>query len=154
MKRLIFLMLALSVGLMTVNAQTNQELLEAYRNGTLSQSQIENLKKENENKSKNVRRTRQVNVTATNKNEQTEESADLTNMPADPRSGLLATRRGDIDTAAYATVAQRNAASRRIYGHDLFTNKALTFEPNLNIATPDNYVLGPGDEVIIDVWGD
>ena len=74
-----------------------------------------------------------MNVTATNKNEQTEESADLTNMPADPRSGLLATRRGDIDTAAYATVAQRNAASRRIYGHDLFTNKALTFEPNLSL---------------------
>lgn len=29
----------------------------------------------------------------------------------------------------------------------------LTFEPQLNIATPDNYLLGPGDEVIIDIWG-
>ena len=47
-------MLALSVGIFAVNAQSNQELLEAYRNGTLSQSQIENLKKENENKNKNV----------------------------------------------------------------------------------------------------
>ena len=45
-------------------------------------------------------------------------------------------------------------APRRIFGHDLFTNSRLTFEPNLSIATPDNYVLGPGDEVIIDVWGD
>ena len=44
--------------------------------------------------------------------------------------------------------------SSRIFGHDLFTNSKLTFEPNLSIATPDNYVLGPGDEVIIDVWGD
>ncbi len=42
---------------------------------------------------------------------------------------------------------------RRIYGHDLFTGSALTFEPNENLATPSNYKLGPGDEVIIDIWG-
>ncbi len=41
-----------------------------------------------------------------------------------------------------------------IFGHNIFNQKSLTFEPNLNIATPENYVLGPGDEVIIDVWGD
>ena len=69
MKRLIFLMLAFVVGVSVASAQSNQELLEAYRNGTLSQSQIENLKKENESQNKNVRRTRQVNVTATNKSE-------------------------------------------------------------------------------------
>ena len=82
MKRLIFLMFAFVMGLSVVSAQSNQELLEAYRNGTLSQSQIENLKKENESQNKNVRRTRQVNVTATNKSEQTQVSADLTNVPA------------------------------------------------------------------------
>lgn len=41
----------------------------------------------------------------------------------------------------------------QIFGHNIFTNKNLTFEPNINIATPANYRLGPGDEVIIDVWG-
>ncbi|KAA6343361.1 capsule biosynthesis protein [termite gut metagenome] len=41
-----------------------------------------------------------------------------------------------------------------IFGHNIFTNKNLTFEPNNNLATPDNYILGPGDEVIINVWGD
>ena len=41
----------------------------------------------------------------------------------------------------------------RIYGHDLFDNPNLTFEPNINVATPSSYILGPGDEVIIDVWG-
>ncbi|WP_251619733.1 SLBB domain-containing protein [Odoribacter lunatus] len=41
----------------------------------------------------------------------------------------------------------------QIFGRDVFNNNLLTFEPQLNIATPDNYVLGPGDEVIIDVWG-
>ena len=41
----------------------------------------------------------------------------------------------------------------RIFGRDIFNNKQLTFEPNLNIATPENYVLGPGDEIIVDIWG-
>lgn len=40
-----------------------------------------------------------------------------------------------------------------VFGRNLFSNKNLTFEPNLNIPTPDNYKLGPGDEVIIDIWG-
>ena len=40
-----------------------------------------------------------------------------------------------------------------IYGHDLFSSATLTFEPNQNAATPEDYVLGPGDEIIIDIWG-
>lgn len=43
--------------------------------------------------------------------------------------------------------------TKQIFGHNIFTNKNLTFEPNVNIATPVNYRLGAGDEVIIDVWG-
>lgn len=42
---------------------------------------------------------------------------------------------------------------KTIYGHDVFNSRALTFEPNSNMATPQNYRLGPGDEVIIDIWG-
>jgi len=41
----------------------------------------------------------------------------------------------------------------RVYGRDIFDTKNLTFEPSLNLATPPNYRLGPGDEVIIDIWG-
>ena len=40
-----------------------------------------------------------------------------------------------------------------IYGHNIFNSKTLSFEPNINSATPDNYKLGPGDELIIDIWG-
>ena len=42
---------------------------------------------------------------------------------------------------------------KKIFGRNIFSNKQLSFEPNLNIATPANYRLGPGDEVIIDIWG-
>lgn len=41
-----------------------------------------------------------------------------------------------------------------VFGRNIFNNKSLTFEPNLYIATPENYILGPGDDVIIDIWGD
>ena len=43
--------------------------------------------------------------------------------------------------------------TKKIFGRNIFNNKQLSFEPNLNIATPANYRLGAGDEVIIDIWG-
>ena len=42
---------------------------------------------------------------------------------------------------------------RKIFGHDVFNNKYLTFESSMNLATPQNYRLGPGDDVNIDIWG-
>ena len=42
---------------------------------------------------------------------------------------------------------------RKIFGHDIFNNKNLTFESSMNLATPQNYILGPGDEVNVDIWG-
>jgi len=42
---------------------------------------------------------------------------------------------------------------RQIFGHDVFNNKNLTFESSMNLATPQNYRLGPGDVVNIDIWG-
>ncbi len=42
---------------------------------------------------------------------------------------------------------------KKIFGHDIFNNKKLTFESSMNIATPANYTLGPGDNVFIDIYG-
>ena len=42
---------------------------------------------------------------------------------------------------------------KEIFGHDIFRNEKLSFEPNMNIATPASYILGPGDEVLIDIYG-
>ena len=44
-------------------------------------------------------------------------------------------------------------SARQIFGHNLFRNTNLSFEPSANLATPISYRLGPGDEVIIDIWG-
>ena len=47
----------------------------------------------------------------------------------------------------------RMPSSERIYGQDLFARGSLTFAPNMNMPTPRNYILGPGDEIMIDIWG-
>lgn len=58
----------------------------------------------------------------------------------------------DVDRAVDEG-AKGKVAARQIYGHKVFNSRALTFEPSDNLATPQNYRLGPGDEVIIDIWG-
>lgn len=42
---------------------------------------------------------------------------------------------------------------RKVFGRDIFNKEDLTFEPVMNIATPQNYVVGPGDEVKVDIYG-
>ena len=41
----------------------------------------------------------------------------------------------------------------KVFGRDIFYSSNLTFEPSINIATPTDYRLGPGDQVVIEVWG-
>ena len=48
--------------------------------------------------------------------------------------------------------AEKNMADM-VFGRNIFTNDKLSFEPNTNVATPENYRLGSGDEIIIDIWG-
>ena len=48
---------------------------------------------------------------------------------------------------------EKQMKKKQVFGRDIFNNQELSFEPNMNIATPQNYRLGPGDAVIIDVYG-
>lgn len=45
------------------------------------------------------------------------------------------------------------AREDQVFGRNIFNTRNLTLEPSVNLATPSNYRLGPGDEVIIDIWG-
>jgi protein involved in polysaccharide export with SLBB domain len=47
----------------------------------------------------------------------------------------------------------KNDTRSKIFGYSLFNTRNLTFEPSVNIPTPADYQLGPGDELIIDIWG-
>ncbi len=59
------------------------------------------------------------------------------------------------DTATmYKQLIERlSRDKKKVFGRDIFNKRNLSFEPNMNIATPRNYVLGPGDAVYIDVYG-
>ena len=48
---------------------------------------------------------------------------------------------------------EEGKSGKKVFGRDIFNNEELSFEPNMNIATPDNYVLGAGDAVLIDIYG-
>lgn len=86
------------------------------------------------------------------------------------RAGKLKSAEAVIDAqtgakgreSAYEETAQQPGNARQtasetgssmIFGHDIFSGRTLTFEPNENVATPSNYVLGPGDRIVIDLWG-
>lgn len=58
-----------------------------------------------------------------------------------------------VESDVQATSTTNEGTGKRVFGRDIFNNRNLTFEPNMNIATPQNYVLGPGDQVIVDIYG-
>ncbi len=64
--------------------------------------------------------------------------------------GALSTDAGDIDAVSMEIA---NPGAKSVFGRNIFTTGGLTFAPSANLPTPVNYVLGPGDEVIIDIWG-
>ena len=52
-----------------------------------------------------------------------------------------------------ARISENLQESVQVFGRNIFNTRNLTFEPSVNLATPPNYRLGPGDEVVIDIWG-
>jgi len=52
-----------------------------------------------------------------------------------------------------ATSVGEVSDQEKVFGRNIFNNKNLSFSPNVNIPTPLDYRLGPGDEVIINIWG-
>lgn len=195
MKKLITSLLLLVAFAVPSVAQSQQDLINAYRNGTLTQSQIDDLKKQQQYN--DVNRNRQVTnqaATVNNQNQQMSQTYQNGNIGEDGQMILMQQpEKSRINTsdpryiefmrlqrslsdpyrgekAILADMQKRdsmlllmpelndvvtgNVTSPRIFGQDIFSRGQMSFEPNLNIATPDNYVLGPGDEVIVDVWGD
>lgn len=57
------------------------------------------------------------------------------------------------DSLQYYDYSDEAATTKKVFGRDIFNSKELTFEPEMNIATPADYILGPGDAVFVDVFG-
>lgn len=117
---------------------TEQQIEAIARQQGMSESQIMKLRKR-------VEQLRQLPQAGTRI--QSEQTRIGRQGPLESEGGLFGktpyTREGDSLTDE----------QKRIFGYDLFQRENLTFAPNLNIPTPDNYILGPGDEIVLDLWG-
>jgi protein involved in polysaccharide export with SLBB domain len=69
------------------------------------------------------------------------------------QAGLTTQQSGDMSLFPEVDEQDLKPTSKKVFGRDIFNSKNLSFEPQMNIATPQNYVLGPGDQLIIDIYG-
>lgn len=129
-----------------VTKEQLMQLKETYENGTLNLKQKEVLPEN---------RLRQIPVKEERK------TTDRRYLKEDEMTGASLFE-GNKETIAFIDSVgyemgvprpEKKTEQKTVFGRDIFNNEMLTFEPLLNMATPDNYLLGPGDEVIIDIWG-
>lgn len=80
-----------------------------------------------------------------------EVKADRTVRPNQTAGSLTAQQGGAF--ASMPEPANQASMGKKVFGRDIFNSTNLSFEPQMNIATPQNYVLGPGDQLIIDIYG-
>jgi len=72
---------------------------------------------------------------------------------ASPGSVTVQSTETDREVFSVKAYAAASATARKLFGFNLFNSDNLTFEPSVNIPTPRNYVMGIGDEIVINVWG-
>lgn len=60
---------------------------------------------------------------------------------------------GNSSSFGHSGLNAKDFKRSNLFGFDFFSNPNITFAPNLNLATPSSYQLGPGDELLIDIWG-
>ncbi len=90
-----------------------------------------------------------INRTRTNNDAGTQPTMQLAGGDELPPDAL-----GDEEDDEKMKASRRGGGySNQIFGRNIFNNPNLTFAPNMNIATPQNYVLGPGDVLVVDVYG-
>jgi protein involved in polysaccharide export with SLBB domain len=70
----------------------------------------------------------------------------------DPEMNLTDSKLDEISDGI-GTSTLKDSTESEVFGRNIFNANNLTFNPSVNIPTPIDYRLGPGDEVIIDVWG-
>ena len=139
-----FLFFSIHLSAQMSDQQVIQELRK-YENSGMSQQQILiELNKKGISASQ-LQRLRQ----------QYENQKDVTNTAVesnyDPSENTF---RDTSEVPVITAQTPQTAPEERVYGQNFFSSGNLTFAPNMNMPTPANYVLGSGDELIIDVWGD
>lgn len=82
--------------------------------------------------------------------ELTSQNMDLTDGSQEKAQSQYVQVQRNIDEHAEEVLSP---GGKKVFGRDIFNNKLLSFEPNMNIATPTNYMIGVGDQVVIEIYG-
>lgn len=124
----------------------NKQLGASDLLGTSSIKTTRTRTKQAQLKDDKLRRENNLVYSAREENERKNRNKRQTQLEFEEEMGFL-----DIDSVLYYKNLFKDEIP--VFGRDIFNNELLTFEPALNIPVPSNYVLGAGDQVIIDVWG-
>lgn len=96
-------------------------------------------------------------INAANMTETTDRTInDAFNRLRSDKAPLLDAENGTLGIEEFTdsiSLSELPQKGKKIFGHDIFNRQLLTFEPQMNIATPQDYILGPGDQLIIDIYG-
>lgn len=142
-----------------------ERIKKLYEQGSLDGTANSSSSEQNRSRLRNATQDDQLNSNTDNLNNRETSSRKMagqtTSTGTDVFSGDNSTMQeitNMLDASDYMDYAAQNSLSRvlqenEVFGRNIFNTENLTFEPSVNLATPPDYRLGPGDEVIIDIWG-
>jgi len=136
------------------DAQIKQLLNEVTKMGMTMEeaAQMARLRGASETQIKDLMgRILEMNLTKEKEQDSTKQGSRLKAQGSGKDQGLRSKNEGL--TKKEKKEVDSTAVERKIFGFDLFNNENLTFEPSINIQTPREYIIGIGDEFIINVWG-
>lgn len=136
-KRSIGCMLFLGMGI-AATAQVPQELMDKAKSAGFSEAQVQEEIARRMQQGEKLQRPPQM----------------ASEAKVTDREMSLEEKVPPLDQQREMNRPQQPDLSETVFGREIFTNRNLSFEPDLNIPTPKNYVLSSGDELLIVVWGD
>ena len=150
LKKIFLLMAVLCTALVAIaqSTMTDIQVLEYVKAGIEQGKPQEQMLRELA--ARGVDRAQAERVKALYENQKTSTAQAASTTQAENRSHSVA---GEVDINPADFAEDTAMTAIKVFGRDVFRNKSLNFAPSENLATPKNYRLGPGDEVIIDIFG-
>lgn len=152
MKKILLVTLLLVLGQFTVKAQMSDQQVIDYAKYALSQGRDQKAIAK-DLLSSGVSQTQAERIRASIVSGQQSTAANLVDQNLETRTEDSIARDEYANTVANDALPEDLTSERQIFGHNIFNSRNLSFEPNDNAATPQDYRIGPGDELLIEIWG-
>lgn len=136
------------LGTTTASSQGRNRLRQSNSTPrTYREQQADRRATQNEDKLRNSTTSQRVSATPSWQQQYNEDDADFKEYAANIDAMT------PPDSLHLLLEEYKQSQRKKVFGRDIFSNQDLSFDPIMNIATPQNYVLGAGDEVSVDIYG-